>query len=69
MDEKLCPMRKRAYKLGGGPGMPRSTSEEFLPCVREKCAWWVAEYTYPSGQTSAPVLTGNGHCAVLEGRP
>jgi hypothetical protein len=40
MDEKLCPLRKRAYKLGSGPGMPRSTSDEFLPCVREKCAWW-----------------------------
>jgi hypothetical protein len=41
MDEKLCPLRKRAYKLGSGPGMPRSTSDDFLPCIREKCAWWI----------------------------
>jgi hypothetical protein len=70
MDEKLCPLRKRAYKLGSGPGMPRSTSDEFLPCIREKCAWWVMVYAYPHGQTAPAVATGTGHCAALDwGKP
>ena len=43
MDEKLCPMRKKVTSWLNHEGTTSSgdfTEDEFLPCVREKCAWW-----------------------------
>jgi len=38
--KKLCPMRKQIESSPSDYGMSAS-AEEFLPCLGEKCAWWV----------------------------
>ncbi|MDD5007276.1 MAG: hypothetical protein PHC68_02600 [Syntrophorhabdaceae bacterium] len=69
-DYKLCPMRK-------------CTSEEdrdcivddFLPCVQEKCAWWIEaipDYEAPGPLTGNPIMYSGtpGHCVALDwGKP
>lgn len=39
---KMCPKRKSAYSGVDKDGWSYTT-EEFLPCIQEKCAWWDAK--------------------------
>jgi hypothetical protein len=41
-DVKMCPKRKDTYPGIDGDGW-NFTTEEFLPCIQEKCAWWDAK--------------------------
>ncbi len=62
MDEKLCPMQKEACQ----DAVNYITTEHFLPCLREKCAWWFeGPITYhPVGDEGTVTYKFTG-CAIL----
>ncbi len=58
MDEKLCPKLKRVTYHYYGDHI-QATTEDALPCLREKCEWWIpASY-------STEWKTEGEHCAIL----
>ena len=46
----LCPRRKESHKeirdSNGISKVVEYTVEKFLPCEKEKCAWWVEKRAY-----------------------
>lgn len=43
-EPKLCPLRTRKIEMGEDEGYDVT---EFLPCVGEKCSWWVNKCAIP----------------------
>jgi len=67
---KLCPMKKDVILQNFGH------LEDFLPCVQEKCTWWVEarqiSKTYDPAikMTKDGLLIIEGHCVALDwGKP
>jgi hypothetical protein len=57
MDAQMCPLRKRVVidlTVKDAKGIQsKGTWDEFLPCIREKCAWWLVNGD--SGACCVPV--------------
>lgn len=66
---KLCPMRKDVeISRMGLEGLATGQQEDFLPCIQEKCAWWVEQKeVHVSGTAllSPGTITVPGHCVAL----
>lgn len=72
-EAKLCPMLKVGMRVYYAQTRDITTPEiepaTFLPCVQEKCEWWVGESPVPytnryTGQEAT--VSVPGHCAILD---
>ena len=67
---KLCPMKKDVIlQKSIHDGSTVGHLEDFLPCIQEKCAWWIMGCIW-SGEKQDVVSIHDvpGHCAALDWR-